>query len=190
MDKLDIFWKWKSKFHKCCRNLCQKFRQKIPATSWGPTKPQMLWHAVWWNSIKYSRRYSSSELNKNETTPCQYHHFSPKLMLMSQNWFIEGWGGAPQLWACKKLFSTNQFKFNHKKNFDRAHPLPCEIDLSKLPILAIFWKTNLNVEIVAEILVRNFCRNFWQHDGDLLTWKCPVTRFYAILCIIRKDTTF
>ena len=61
---------------------------------------------------------------------------------------------------------------------------------SKLPILAIFRKTNLNFEIVAEILVRNFCRNFWQHDGNPSTSKSQATQFYAILWIIRKDMTF
>ena len=70
MKKLAIFWKWKSKFCKCCRNLCQKFRQKISATWWGPLRPLMLWHAVWCNSIKYSRRYSSSKMHKNVSLIC------------------------------------------------------------------------------------------------------------------------
>ena len=60
------------KFWNCCRNLCQKFWQKIPATSWGPLKPQMFWHAIWWNSIKYSRRYSSSKMHKNGSLTCPF----------------------------------------------------------------------------------------------------------------------
>ena len=140
---LAIFRTKKSEFWKCCRNLCQKFWQKIPATSWGYTRPQIFWHAVWQNSINYSRRYSSSKLNKNETSLCQYHHFFLKLMLMSRNWFIESWGGAPQVWAGKTLFSTNQSKFTQKKVFDRAHLLPSEIDVSKMPILAIFLKKQI-----------------------------------------------
>ena len=95
--------------------------------------------------------------------------FLQKLMLMSQNRFLEGWGGAPQVCAGKKLFSTNQSKFIQKTFFDQAHPLPYEIDLSKMPILTIFGRKNLNFGIVAGIYVRNFCRNFWQHDGDPLT---------------------
>ena len=154
MGKLNIFWKWKSKFHKCCRNFSQKFRQKIPATSWKPTRLQIFWHAVWQNSINYSRRYSSSKLNKNETSLCQYHHFFLKLMLISRNWFIEGWGGAPQVWAGKKLFSTNQSTFTQKTIFDQAHPLQAEINLSKLPILAIFRQKK------SEFC--NCCRNFGQ----------------------------
>ena len=63
--------------------------------------------------------------------------FLPKSMLMSQNRFLEGWGGAAQVCAGKKLFSTNQSKFAPKNIFDQAHPLPYEIDLSKTPILAI-----------------------------------------------------
>ena len=57
---------------------------------------------------------------------------------MSQNRFLEGWGGAPQVWAGKKLFSTNQSKFSQKYIFDQAHPLPAKIDLSKMAILVIF----------------------------------------------------
>jgi hypothetical protein len=63
--------------------------------------------------------------------------FLPKLMLMSQNRFLEGWGGAAQVWAGKKLFSTNRSKFTQKKVFDQAHPLRIKIDLSKMAILAI-----------------------------------------------------
>ena len=76
--------------------------------------------------------------------------FLQKLMLMSQNRFLEGWGGVAQVWAGKKLFSTNQSKFTPKNIFDQAHPLPYEIDLSKMPILAILRRKNLNFEIVAE----------------------------------------
>ena len=116
--------------------------------------------------------------------------FLPKLMLVSQNRFLEGWGGAPQVWAGKKLFSTNQFKFTQKKILTRRTPFLPRSTSRKCRFWQFSEKKNLNFEIVAEILVRNFCRNFWQHDGDPLTQKCPVTRFYEILCIFRKDTTF
>ena len=56
---------------------------------------------------------------------------------MSQNPFLEGWGEAAQVWAGKKLFSTNQSKFTPKNIFDQAHPLPYEIDVLKMPILDI-----------------------------------------------------
>ena len=171
MEKLDIFWKWKSKFHKCCRNFSQKFWWKIPATSWGSTRLQMFWHTVWWNSINYSRRYSSSKLNKNETSPCQYHHFSPKLMLMSQNWFIEIWGGAPQLWAGKKLFSTNQSKFNQKKILTGRTPFLAkstsrncqfwrfsEKQIWILKLLPKFW-SEISVEISGNMMGTSQPRN-------------------------------
>ena len=93
--------------------------------------------------------------------------FLQKLMLMSQNRFLEGWGGAPQVCAGKKLFSTNQSKFILKYIFDQAHPLPCEIDLSKMPILTIFGRKKSEFW--------NCCRNLCQKflSKFLATWWGP-----------------
>ena len=57
------------------------------------------------------------------------------LILGGENRVVEGWGGAAQLWAGKKLCSPNKSKITQKKISDRAHPLPCEIGPSKMPVL-------------------------------------------------------
>ena len=56
-------------------------------------------------------------------------------ILSVENRVLERWGGAVQLWAGKKLCSPNKSKITQKKISDRAHPLPCEIGPSKMPVL-------------------------------------------------------
>ena len=56
-------------------------------------------------------------------------------LLSDENRVVEGWGGAAQLLTGKKLCSPNNSKIIEKKNFDRAHPHPCEIGPSKMPFL-------------------------------------------------------
>ena len=55
-----------------------------------------------------------------------------KCQLVSQNRVLASWGGAAQLWVGKKLFSTNQSRFTQKEISDRAHPLSCKNDASKM----------------------------------------------------------
>ena len=130
--------------------------------------------------------------------------FLQKLMLMSQNWFLEGWGGAAQVWAGKKLFSTNQFKFTQKKFFDQAHPLPSQIDLSKLAILAIFrtkksefwnccrnfgqkflskflatWWGPPNLEMSDNAILWNSMHYSWRYDILKITKKCEGMHFFG-----------
>ena len=57
-------------------------------------------------------------------------------ILNAENRVVEGWGGAAQLWVGKKLCSPNQSKITQKKISDQAHPLPCEIEPSKMRLLA------------------------------------------------------
>ena len=108
--------------------------------------------------------------------------FLQKLMLMSQNRFLEGWGGAPQVCAGKKLFFTNQSKFIQKKFFDQAHPLPCEIDLSKMPILTIFGRKKSEFW--------NCCRNLCQ-KGTLSFKKDPASanKNHAELQVVPEHST-
>ena len=56
-------------------------------------------------------------------------------ILSVENRVLERWGGAAQLWAGKKLCSPNKSKITQKKISDRAHPFPCEIGPSKMPVL-------------------------------------------------------
>ena len=60
------------------------------------------------------------------------------LILGGENRVVEGWGGAAQLWAGKKLCSSNLSKFTQKKISDRAHPHHRENDTSKSAILGTF----------------------------------------------------
>ena len=57
-------------------------------------------------------------------------------ILRVENRHLEGWGGAAQLWAGKKLFSSNLSKITQKEISDQAHPLPAQTDKSKMSILA------------------------------------------------------
>ena len=59
-------------------------------------------------------------------------------ILRDENRVVEGWGGAAQLWAGKKLCSSNPSKFTQKKISDRAHPHHRENDTSKSAILGTF----------------------------------------------------
>ena len=65
----------------------------------------------------------------------QMEHFS---ILGGENRVVEGWGGAAQLWAGKKLCSPNPSKIAQKKISDQAHPLHRENDPSKSSILSGF----------------------------------------------------
>ena len=76
-----------------------------------------------------------------------------------------------------------------KKFLTRRTPFPAKMTLQKCQFWHFFWKKILKFQNVAEISGRNFCRKFWQHDGDPLPPKCPSTRFHEILCIIRKVLT-
>ena len=79
------------------------------------------------------------------TTPQKYSEMmflpskKPQMGIFSilsvENRVLERWGGAAQLWAGKKLCSPNKSKITQKKISDRAHPLPCEIGPSKMPVL-------------------------------------------------------
>ena len=57
-------------------------------------------------------------------------------ILNVENRVVEGWGGAAQLWAGKKLCSPNKSKITQKKISDQAHPLHQKIRTSKMRILA------------------------------------------------------
>ena len=57
-------------------------------------------------------------------------------ILSVENRVLERWGGAVQLWAGKKLCSSNKSKITQKKISDQAHPLPCQTEKSKMSILA------------------------------------------------------
>ena len=59
-------------------------------------------------------------------------------ILGDENRVVEGWGGAAQLWAGKKLCSSNPSKIAQKKISDQAHPLHRENDPSKSSILSGF----------------------------------------------------
>ena len=69
-------------------------------------------------------------------------------------------------------------------------PFPAKMKNRKCRFWQFFAKKNQIFEIVAEISDRNFCRKFWQHDGDPLPPNCPDTRFYKFLCIIRRVNDF
>ena len=79
------------------------------------------------------------------TTPQKYSEMmflpskKPQMGIFSilsvENRVLERWGGAVQLWAGKKLCSSNKSKITQKKISDRAHPLPCEIGPSKMRVL-------------------------------------------------------
>ena len=59
-------------------------------------------------------------------------------ILSVENRVLERCGGAAQLWAGKKLCSSNLFKFTQKKISDRVHPHHRENDTSKSAILGFF----------------------------------------------------
>ena len=59
-------------------------------------------------------------------------------ILGDENRVVEGWGGAAQLCAGKKLCSSNPSKIAQKKISDQAHPLHRENDPSKSSILSGF----------------------------------------------------
>ena len=113
--------------------------------------------------------------------------FLPKSMLMSKNRFLEGWGGAAQVWAGKKLFSPNQFKFTKKKFFDQAHPLPCEIDLSKMPILTIFGRKKSEFWNCCRNLCQKFLSKFlatWWGSSEL-QMSCNAILWNSMNCLRR-----
>ena len=58
------------------------------------------------------------------------------LILGGENRVVEGWGGAAQLWAGKKLCSPNPSKIVEKKISDQAHPLRRENDPSRSSVLS------------------------------------------------------
>ena len=60
----------------------------------------------------------------------QMENFS---ILGDENRVVEGWGGAAQLWAGKKLCSSNPSKFTQKKNF-RPGASPSSRKLHRLEI--------------------------------------------------------
>ena len=57
-------------------------------------------------------------------------------ILRDENRVAEGWGGAAQLWAGKKLCSSNPSKIVEKKISDQAHPLRRENDPSRSSVLS------------------------------------------------------
>ena len=73
------------------------------------------------------------------------------------------------------------------RNFDRNFGLTSiSATIAKMRFF-ILKKSNIFV-IVAEIYVRNFCRNFWENDGNLLGPNCLYTRFHDASWKIREDT--
>ena len=72
------------------RNFDRKFRQHN-----GDSMSQMFWNAVWWNSIKYSRRYSYSKPHKNGLSARLYHVFSSKVDADESKSISRGLGRRP-----------------------------------------------------------------------------------------------
>ena len=65
-------------------------------------------------------------------------NFYQKCALMSQNRFLEGWGGLGRLFGLPWGFTPNQWGSPQKIISDQAHPIPYQIELSKMQILALF----------------------------------------------------
>ena len=111
-------------------------------------------------------------------------------MMGDEKIFVTPRGGLVRLFGLPRGFTLNRCGSRQKEISDQAHPLPCQTEKSKMPILAKNSEKNLIFEIVAEICDRKCCRNFWQHDGNPPIPKCPETQFYEILYIIRRVTNF
>ena len=64
---------------------------------------------------------------------------------------------------------------HRKKYLTRRNPFSPKMNNRKCQFLQFFRQKNLIFEVVAEISDIKCCRNFWQHDWDLLHPKCPET---------------
>ena len=133
----------------------------------------MVWNAILWNCMKNSGRYSASKFDKKWHFSCFYHEISSKndkkSMLGVKIELWRGWGGLVRLFGLPWGFTPNLWGSRQKIISDRAHPLPCQNEKSKMPILAVFREKKSNFW--------NCCRNFWQKflSKILATWWGPST---------------
>ena len=82
--------------------------------------------------------------------------------------------------VCHGVLLLTNVDHPRKKFLTRRTPFPSKSSSQKRQFLHFFRQKNLIFEIVAEISDRKCCRNFWQHDGDPPSQKCPETRFHEI----------
>jgi len=92
--------------------------------------------------------------------------------------------------VCHEVLLLTNVDHLRKKFLTRRIPFPPKMNNRICQFLYFFRQKNLIFEVAADISDINCCRHFWQHDGDPLSHKYPMTRIQQILCVIRKVTSF